>query len=194
MALEDRVDGADRDLCTQELTAQASHLAAGEPEARSQRGDGPLQARSEALSRHLGRQLTLGERTPAWTATTGQPVLGDVDRDLRQLGDLVGTNRPPRRSPDKQMPTLDTARADTRPPHRADRSATAPDPTPGNRAQHRDSDQSAFLLADAYQHQDQQTAEAKSYPSRGASPELPLPNARPAPQDTPPRWPTPATP
>ena len=50
LALNDRIDRADGDLGAEQLAAQVDHLAAREPKAGGEGGDGPLQARAEALA------------------------------------------------------------------------------------------------------------------------------------------------
>lgn len=109
LAPEDGVDTADRDLGTEELAAEIGHLAAGEPKARGEGGDGSLKAGAEALAGDLWRQLGLSERAAIGAAAAAEAVLGHCDRGLGQLGDLVAADRASRRPIGERVPTLRAA-------------------------------------------------------------------------------------
>jgi hypothetical protein len=94
---DDRVDGADRDLQPEQLVAELRDLAAREPKAGGEGGDGSVKARTEATLGNIRGKLRLGDRAAVGAAPPGEPVLADPDRDLRQLRDLVAAGRCARR-------------------------------------------------------------------------------------------------
>src|SRR6476660_4488962 len=57
LALDDGIDGADRDLRAEELATEIDHLTAGEPKAGGEGGEGCLKTGAEALAGDLERQL-----------------------------------------------------------------------------------------------------------------------------------------
>jgi hypothetical protein len=73
------------------------HLAAREPKAGGEGGDGPLQAGAEALPGNIRGKLGLSGRAAVVAAPAQEPVPAHPNRDLRQLRDPVAAHRPPGR-------------------------------------------------------------------------------------------------
>src|SRR5918994_859465 len=73
LAPDDRIDGADGDLQPEQLPAEINRLAAREPKAGGEGGDGAVQARAEAPTGDLARQLGPGERAAVGTVTASEP-------------------------------------------------------------------------------------------------------------------------
>ena len=82
LAPDDRIDGADGDLQPEQLATQIDRLAAREPKAGGEGGDGAVQARAEASAGNLGRQLGPGERAAVGAVTASEPVLGEIGCQL----------------------------------------------------------------------------------------------------------------
>lgn len=111
LAGDDRVHGAHGDLGAEELATEVGDLTSGEAKARGERGDGALEAGAEVLAGNPRPQLGAGDRAAAGAAAAGEPVLGDPDRDLGQLDDLVAADRPQHRPPGERVPALRSTQA-----------------------------------------------------------------------------------
>src|ERR1019366_4732069 len=97
-AVQDRVDRTDRDAGAEQLLTQLNQVTTRDTVADRQRRDRRLQARPERATRYLGWQFAGALRAAARAAHPLAAMLGDQDRDLRQLLDLM-TRRLPTRDP-----------------------------------------------------------------------------------------------
>jgi hypothetical protein len=92
-ASEDRVDRADRDRAAKQPVHQLDHLPPREAVAHGQGSDRRLKLRAEAAARNTRRQLRADRVAALGTADALQSVLADLDRQRRQLRDLVPSGR-----------------------------------------------------------------------------------------------------
>ena len=91
---QDRIDGARRDPCTEELIRQLDHVAAGDAVAHRQRHERRPQAGTKGTARHLAWQLGACPSATLRAAHTLAAMLDHSDRDRRQLLDLVRAGSP----------------------------------------------------------------------------------------------------
>ncbi len=88
-ASEDRVDRPDRERAAEQLLHQLDQLPARKTIPNRERRDRRLQLRTEAAARDTRRQLSSNRAAARWAAEPLQAVLADLDRERRQLRDLM---------------------------------------------------------------------------------------------------------
>ena len=89
--LHDGVDRARRELGAEQLSHQFHRVAAGDAVSDGEGGDRRLQARAEGSRWHSGRQCGAHGGAAVGATQPLQAMLGEDDRDRRQLRDLVAS-------------------------------------------------------------------------------------------------------